>query len=96
MLTNKMNLTEFLKWRKQQTPQALFKEYLDEFSELEANPIFKKYMDIVTWRIHNGAEVALFKPRKGTYDQGFADGMRTLLTDFNKIKKRYINRKDKK
>ena len=54
---------------------------------------FKKYLEIIEWRIHNYAERSLFNPTKDkTYDQGYADGMRTVLVDFKRITEAYKKR----
>lgn len=89
-----MNFKDFQFWKKQKKPKDIIEEYLGDLSMLSNNIAFQKYKEILEFKIHNQAERALFFPKKGTYDQGFADGQRSLLIDFKKIEEASKKRKE--
>ena len=90
-----MDILSFLKWKKEKKPQDIIESNLADLSELGNSEAFKRYTEIIEWRIHNFAEQSLFNPTVGkTYDQGFADGQRVLLVDFKKIKEAFKKRKE--
>jgi hypothetical protein len=84
-----MKLEEFIFWKGQDKPQDVMNDYLVEFAQLGKNVAFKKYLQIIEWRIHNLTEQILLDPKEANNISQRIEGMRMILLDFKRIQKKY-------